>query len=271
VKVRTLRLFAAALGLGVVAGAATAQEPAKLKLPVPTAPNTKSVKADVKAPTTKAAPMSDAKVAAAVADRLSTLDAAQSMTDMQMSTVDGAVTVVGTCKTDDQKKAVLKAVSTTDGVKLVKDGLKVAPAAAKPEMPTPAVPAPRPAAQPVKQAQMIGGPFATQAPVGVPPAAGIGNPDIEPMPLGPAGGGVAMGGPPMPNHAWPTYAPYPNMSRVAYPSAYPHNAFPYIGPYYPFPKVPLGWRSVTLSWEDGHWWLGRRQTPQDYWRVKFGY
>jgi hypothetical protein len=267
VKVRTLRLFAAALGIGGIVGVASAQEPAKLKLPVPTAPTAKAVKADAKVPTKTAAPMSDAKVAAAVADKLSTLDAALGVTDMQMSTVDGAVTVIGTCKTDDQKKAVLKAVSTTDGVKLVKDGLKVAPAAVKPEAPMPVA---RPTAQPVKQAQMIGGPLAAQAPVGLPPAA-MGNPDVEPVPLGPAGGGVAMGGPPMPGHAWPTYAPYPNMSRVAYPSAYPHNAFPFIGPFYPFPKVPLGWRSATLSWEDGHWWLGRRQTPQDYWRVKFGY
>jgi hypothetical protein len=78
-----------------------------------------------------------------------------------------------------------------------------------------------------------------------------------------------LNGPKMPPFAWPTYAPYPNMSRVAYPEAYPYNAFPFIGPYYPFPKVPLGWRSVKLEWEDGHWYLGRLSTPYDYWRVKF--
>ena len=59
------------------------------------------------------------------------------------------------------------------------------------------------------------------------------------------------------------------LSRVAYPQAYPYNAFPFIGPYYPFPKVPLGWRKVTLEWEDGHWYLGRNSAPHDYWRVRF--
>ncbi len=74
---------------------------------------------------------------------------------------------------------------------------------------------------------------------------------------------------PLPPHAWPTYAPYNNFSRVAYPQAYPYNAFPFIGPFYPFPKVPLGWRSVNLEWEDGHWWMGRRAVPHDFWRVRF--
>jgi hypothetical protein len=59
------------------------------------------------------------------------------------------------------------------------------------------------------------------------------------------------------------------MSRVAYPQSYPYNAFPYIGPYYPFPKVPLGWRKVTLEWEDGHWYYGRLSGPHDFWKVKF--
>ena len=46
-------------------------------------------------------------------------------------------------------------------------------------------------------------------------------------------------------------------------------AFPYIGPFYPFPKVPLGYRAVKLEWEDGHWWYGRTQTKKDYWLVRY--
>ena len=75
--------------------------------------------------------------------------------------------------------------------------------------------------------------------------------------------------PRMPPYAWPSYAPYNNFSRVAYPTQYPHNAFPFIGPMYPFPKVPLGWRSVQLTWEDGFWWYGRRSTGHDWWRVRY--
>ena len=53
----------------------------------------------------------------------------------------------------------------------------------------------------------------------------------------------------------PSYAPYPNMSAVGYPTAYPWQAWPNIGPFYPYPEVPLDWRAVTLRWDDGIWWL----------------
>jgi hypothetical protein len=254
VKVRTLRILAAALGI-TCGTSVIAQEPAKLKLPVP---------ATAKAKT----PADNQKLADAVAAKLTTVSAMKSA-DIKLYTDNGTVTVMGQCKSDADKMAILKAVSTADGVTLVKDGLKTADV--KMAVKQPQMPAMPPAPMPVNQAQAIGGPRVSMPTSTMAPGAVIGNPDIEPLPLGPAGGGMVAGAPPLPNHAWPTYAPYSNMSRVAYPTAYPHNAFPYIGPYYPFPKVPLGWRSVTLSWEDGHWWLGRKQTPQDYWRVKFGY
>ena len=99
----------------------------------------------------------------------------------------------------------------------------------------------------------------------------LANPIIDPLPVAQPMGAAPydLNPPKLPPYAWPTYAPYNNVSRVAYPQAYPYNAFPFIGPYYPFPKVPLGWRKVTLEWEDGHWYLGRNSAPQDYWRVKF--
>jgi hypothetical protein len=80
--------------------------------------------------------------------------------------------------------------------------------------------------------------------------------DGGPIPEGPAGGvggSGAMPGPP--NYAWPSYAPYPNFSAVGYPTAYPWQAWPNIGPFYPYPEVPLDWRAVTLRWDDGIWWL----------------
>ena len=73
----------------------------------------------------------------------------------------------------------------------------------------------------------------------------------------------------MPPFAWPSYSPYPNFSRVAVPEAYPYNAWPYIGPVYPFPKVPLGWRSVKLEFEDGYWWFSRVATKYDWWRLRY--
>lgn len=61
--------------------------------------------------------------------------------------------------------------------------------------------------------------------------------------------------PNMPNYSWPTTADYPNYSQVSYPKQYAAGAFPFIGPFYPYPQVPLGWRKVTMEWHDGYWWL----------------
>ncbi len=87
------------------------------------------------------------------------------------------------------------------------------------------------------------------------PGMGMGF-DGGPLPEGPAVPGAtqaAMGGDP--NYAWPSYAPHPNFSAVGYPTVYPWQAWPNIGPFYPYPEVPLGWRAVTLRWDDGLWWL----------------
>ncbi len=61
--------------------------------------------------------------------------------------------------------------------------------------------------------------------------------------------------PNMPGYAWPGYASHPNYAAVQYPKQYSAHAWPYIGPFYPYPQVPLGWRKVTLSWDDGWWFL----------------
>ncbi len=59
----------------------------------------------------------------------------------------------------------------------------------------------------------------------------------------------------MPNYSWPSYAAYPNYAAISYPQQYSPTAWPYIGPFYPYPQVPLGWRKVTLEWDDGWWFL----------------
>lgn len=61
--------------------------------------------------------------------------------------------------------------------------------------------------------------------------------------------------PQMPGYAWPSYAAYPNYAALTYPKQYSPTAWPYIGPFYPYPQVPLGWRKVTLEWDDGWWFL----------------
>lgn len=75
--------------------------------------------------------------------------------------------------------------------------------------------------------------------------------------------------PKLPPYAWPTYAPYNNFSRVGCPEYYPAEAFPFIGPVSPFPKVPPGWRSVKLEWNDGFWYFSKLATKHDYWRLRY--
>lgn len=72
--------------------------------------------------------------------------------------------------------------------------------------------------------------------------------------------------PNLPNHSWPTYAAYPNYAQVSYPKEYSASAWPYIGPFYPYPQVPLGWRQVQLEWDDGAWNLNfRPRTDRWFW------
>lgn len=68
-------------------------------------------------------------------------------------------------------------------------------------------------------------------------------------------GGPRYDGPNLPNYAWPGYASYPNYAALTYPQQYSPSAWPYIGPFYPYPQVPLGWRKVSLEWDDGSWML----------------
>ena len=72
---------------------------------------------------------------------------------------------------------------------------------------------------------------------------------------GAGSGGVSYDNPQLPGYAWPSYAASPNYAALTYPQQYSASAWPYIGPFYPYPQVPLGWRKVTLEWDDGWWFL----------------
>ena len=71
--------------------------------------------------------------------------------------------------------------------------------------------------------------------------------------------------PSLPDYAWPSYAQYPNSAAVNYTTQYSASAFPYIGPFYPYPQVPLGWRDASLRWDDGQWNLMFRSRTDKWW------
>ncbi|MCC9627492.1 hypothetical protein LOC68_03710 [Blastopirellula sp. JC732] len=48
---------------------------------------------------------------------------------------------------------------------------------------------------------------------------------------------------------------YPGFGVDQYPKQHAPSVYPYIGPHYPYPQIPLGWKNVTLEWDDGYWWL----------------
>jgi BON domain len=88
---------------------------------------------------------------------------------------------------------------------------------------------------------------------------GMGGPGMGPMPANYVPGGnvraASYDTAQMPGYAWPSYASYPNYAALSYPQQYSPTAWPYIGPFYPYPQVPLGWRKVSLEWDDGWWFL----------------
>jgi len=154
-----------------------------------------------------------------------------------------------------QREEVLRIVQGVPGVERVIDQLSLAGAG-----PVTQVQADAPADKPPPLAEPA--PLPTPGPVG-PPA--------EPLPIfqAPQPGPYDVNTPKLPPYAWPTYAPYNNYSRVANPLAYPYSSWPYIGPVYPFPKIPLGWRSVKLEWQDGYWWFSKVATRYDWWRLRY--
>jgi hypothetical protein len=222
--------------------------------------------------------------------------------DVGVTFRDGTVELSGTVADQPQREEVRRIVQGVPGVERVIDRLALATpitrvqaegappvistTPAPPSDPGPAAGPPGPAIGPavpdtVRSTEqpgtggvppalggqpMIGGPG-----LGAPPGAPGGNQVAEPMPIwqGPNPSPYDVNQPKMPPYAWPSYAPYNNFSRVAYPTAYPYQAWPYIGPCYPFPKVPPGWRSVKLEWDDGYWWFSKVATKHDWWRLRY--
>jgi hypothetical protein len=114
------------------------------------------------------------------------------------------------------------------------------------QMPVPARLAQAPSARMMNQGAAIAA-QRSMGPGGMPQPAYVPGAGVGPR--------AAYDQPSQPGYAWPTYAAYPNYAALTYPKQYSATAWPYIGPFYPYPQVPLGWRKVTLEWDDGWWFL----------------
>ena len=210
----------------------------------------------------------DANVTSEVLNRLGSAQSAGRLRNFEIdiSTVNGEVWTRGYVATPEQKQLVLGTIQRVPGVRKVIDDVAVTGVVRRAS-----TEAPVPSSMPV---------VGSGAPRAFAPSA-LANGSMGGVPTGgpggPAMGGVPMGGPGapvpmqpgpaygagvprydqpnMPSYAWPSYAAYPNYSAVTYPKQYSASAWPYIGPFYPYPQVPLGWRKVALEWDDGLWYL----------------
>ena len=176
--------------------------------------------------------------------------------ELDISTVSGEVWARGVVATPEQKQLVLGTAQNTPGVRKVIDDVTVTgrvrqvsnEVAGPSSMPVVGSGAPRAFAPSALTNGSMGG---VQAPA-------MGGP-MAPVPMqggpGYGGGTPRYDQPNLPNYAWPSYAAHPNYAAVTYPKQYSASAWPYIGPFYPYPQVPLGWRKVALEWDDGLWYL----------------
>lgn len=180
--------------------------------------------------------------------------------DIQVRCDGGVCTLAGTVSSPMHRDAAIKAASqaaaTTPAIKQIDPQLRVA--AANPIMPAS-----------FQEGGAVNG-MPPGMPLGMPPGYGAPPAGVVPPPPGWAQPGASPVGPVydqpgLPQHAWPSYAQYPNYAAVTYPRQYSASAWPYIGPFYPYPQVPLGWREVTLEWDDGHWFLDFNDRTDKWW------
>ncbi|MFG0331765.1 MAG: BON domain-containing protein [Maioricimonas sp. JB049] len=225
-------------------------------------------------------------VAQQIADSMVT--AGLSGYDIEIRYKNGIVSLIGSVEAKEQAAHAQRVAQAVPGVqqvinRLTVDGKLVASSQAPA---SPYSPAPRPGVMPTGYPGPQGGypaqptGYAPQAaaamgmagpgmhapgmhgpgvpPAGMPPGPGYGQP-VQPA------GHLVHNQPKLPPHAWPSYAQYDNYAAVTYPGSYDASAWPYIGPFYPYPQVPLGWRSAQLVWDDGYWNLKFNSRTDKWW------
>ncbi|QDS92570.1 LysM domain/BON superfamily protein [Roseimaritima multifibrata] len=177
---------------------------------------------------------------------------------VDVTTSNGEVLLKGQTSSAAHKDLIIDLARNTPGVRRVVDDIAVAGATPISALNDPSM---SQGVQPVAHPAMQPAPMPGQAPMAASYQGGgmvHGGMQGQPVPSAPYAAGQASpryDQPYMPNYAWPGYAAYPNYAAVSYPQQYSPSAWPYIGPFYPYPQVPLGWRKVSLEWDDGWWFL----------------
>ena len=230
-------------------------------------------------------PKDDAGVVAAVVSALRSAKAKGELVGfgVDVRSNNGVLQLTGRASSAAQRAKILSIAGNVQGVAGVREAIAIptTATAAIPRLPEPpslqevslapvavdpvsrpsravsAQPFAAPVAAPV-QSPIMTTPYRAQAsPIATIPASAAAPVAAQPVPMAPyaAVGAPRYDSPNMPNYAWPGYAAYPNYAALTYPQQYSPSAWPYIGPFYPYPQVPMGWRKISLEWDDGWWFL----------------
>ncbi|HVJ69485.1 MAG TPA: BON domain-containing protein [Caulifigura sp.] len=234
-----------------------------------------------------APPANNQQTAQAIAEALSASGLAKY--DIEVRFSGGVCTLGGECGSPDAAMKAEQAARSVPGVQQVSNRItcqgRPAAQAARPQAPVMPAGYPQTAMAPQGMPPQ-GMPPGMDPRMGMPPGMGMAMSPQQmqqmglrqasaqmPVPMAaqqgpgviPAGGHMVYNQPNVPEYAWPSYAAYDNTAAVTYPGQYDASAFPYIGPYYPYPQVPLGWRKSTLEWKDGSWNLKFSSRTDRWW------
>ena len=213
---------------------------------------------------------SDNSLAKEIVNRLQAKKAAGELRNfnIDLRVENGDVVLKGQVKDRSQHFTVIDVARRVPGVRQVVDGLIVAKPVAAETVSTETAASSQPQAQPLQpaspyygtpqQQQLQYAQYLQQYAQQYAQRVNFQNTTQTPLPMAAGGAMVAparFDHPQLPGYAWPSYAAHPNYAAVSYPKQYSPAAWPYIGPFHPYPQVPLGWRKVTLQWDDGWWFL----------------
>jgi osmotically-inducible protein OsmY len=180
--------------------------------------------------------------------------------DMEIRYQNGTVHLSGAIASPQQAIRVEQVISRVPGVRGINNQLKVTtPNSQRQAMQQ------RPMQQgPMQQGPMQRQPIQQAAWQNGPNGGGIPAP-MAYMHGGPGAQQAVYNNPNLPDYSFPTYGSYPNSASISYPKQYSASAWPYIGPFYPYPQVPMGWRKATLEWDDGYWALNFNSRTDRWW------
>ncbi len=238
-------------GVAILDGqVAQPQHVAQLTQVVSRVPGVRQVDNRLSAPGMRPAPSGNQAVAEGIAGALA--QAGLSSSDIEVRYNGGVATLRGVVGHPQAADAAEQIASQVPGVQSVNNQIQVAGRGAGP-------------GAPIQQVSFQEGGMPAMGPGG-PMGPGMGPAMANPMHAGRGPSHMAYDMPNLPQYSWPTYSSYPNYASLQYPTQYSASAWPYIGPFYPYPQVPLGWRKVQLEWDDGYWNLNfNSRTDKWFW------